>query len=430
MSGNFARFCLLSLLIVTVLAGAIPAHQARATTELGYEPGQVVVRLAADFSGTIDLINETYGTATLGSIYGRNDTYLLGALDGTSAETLVKLMSADPRLAYAELNYVTENPEAGSTDRIYGWGGEDSQPYHNQDWREDLQLEQAHDYSQGHGVMVAVLDTGLQRDHPELSASLHSVVFDFVDNDPFPDEEANQIDEDGDGQIDEGYGHGTHVAGITHLIAPETLLMPLRVLNSEGRGNNFKTASAIRFAAYNGADVINLSLGTAYPSSLLRDVIAEVATMGVVVVAAAGNLDNEIPQYPAAEPCAIGVTSINSKDKKSDFGSYGAWVNVDAPGEAIYSTFPMNGYAWWSGTSMATPFVSGQAALLRSAEPSVGLHSLGQLIGGTAQPLDQINPLYKGLLGQGKLNLATSLEALAENSWSTGRDVLGECESP
>jgi len=154
-----------------------------------------------------------------------------------------------------------------------------------------------------------------------------------------------------------------------------------------------------------------------------------VATMGVVVVAAAGNLDNEIPQYPAAEPCAIGVTSINSKDKKSDFGSYGAWVDVDAPGEAIYSTFPMNGYAWWSGTSMATPFVSGQAALLRSAEPSVGLHSLGQLIGGTAQPLDQINPLYKGLLGQGKLNLATSLEALAENSWSTGRDVLGECET-
>lgn len=176
--------------------------------------------------------------------------------------------------------------------------------------------------------------------------------------------------------------------------------------------------------------MINLSLGTPYPSALLRDVIAEAAALGVVVVAAAGNLDNETLQYPAAEPCAVGVTSINSKDKKSDFASYGAWVAVAAPGEKIYSTFPLNGYAWWSGTSMATPFVAGQVALLRGAEPNVGLHPLGQLIGGTAEPVDQINPLYKDLLGQGKLDLAASLKALMENRWSTERDVLGGCESP
>ena len=100
-----------------------------------------------------------------------------------------------------------------------------------------------------------------------LANSLDVLGYDFVDNDLAPDEEANGLDDDGDGRVDELYGHGTHVAGIVHLVAPDARLLPLRVLNSDGRGNNFRTASAIVYATHRGADAINLSLGTPHQSA-------------------------------------------------------------------------------------------------------------------------------------------------------------------
>src|SRR5262249_10039693 len=156
--------------------------------------------------------------------------------------------------------------------------------------------------------------------------------------------------------------------------------------------------TAILYAATNGADVINLSLGTAHASVLLRDTVAEAAQMGAVVVAAAGNLNTSAKKYPAADVCAIAVTSVNAQAKQSCVANYGLWIGVAAPGESIYSTFPVNGYAWWSGTSMATPFVAGQVALLRSVNSGLTLDDIGSLIGGTAFSLDPKNPLYRGQL--------------------------------
>jgi subtilisin family serine protease len=219
--------------------------------------------------------------------------------------------------------------------------------------------------------------------------------------------------------VDELYGHGTHVTGIVHLVAPEARLLPLRVLNSDGRGNNFRTASAIVYATRQGADAINLSLGTSQPSALLRQVVGEAAQHGVVVVGAAGNLNMDAKQYPAAEACAIAVTSVNARDKKSSFANYGDWIGVAAPGENIYSTFPVNGYAWWSGTSMATPFVAGQAALLRGANLQLTLDEVGLLIGGTAVSLDRKNPAFRGQLGEGRIDLFASLESLVAHTWPT-----------
>jgi thermitase len=183
------------------------------------------------------------------------------------------------------------------------------------------------------------------------------------------------------------------------------------------------------YAAYRGADVINLSLGTPEQSVLLRDTVGEAARLGAVVVAAAGNLNTAAPQYPAAEACAIGVTSVNSHDKKSSFANYGDWIGVAAPGENIYSTLPINGYASWSGTSMATPFVAGQAALLRGANQQLTLDEVGLLIGGTANSLDRRNPAYWGRLGEGRIDLLASLEALSANSWPTAEhNLFAGCE--
>jgi subtilisin family serine protease len=228
--------------------------------------------------------------------------------------------------------------------------------------------------------------------------------------------------------VDELYGHGTHVTGIVHLVAPEARLLSLRVLNSDGRGNNFRTASAISYATHHGADAINLSLGTPSASVLLRDVVNEAAGLGVVVVAAAGNLNTIAPQYPAAEACAIAVTSVNAKDKKSSFANYGDWIGVAAPGENIYSAFPVDGYAWWTGTSMATPFVAGQAALLQSVDRQLTLDEVGRLIGGTARSLDKRNPIYAGLLGEGRIDILASLELLVANTWPTPeRNLFAGC---
>lgn len=423
------RITIVGLLIFLAILNSNPAQPARATGAPEFEPGQVVVKLAPATDLSIDLINQLYGTRTIMSLSYRSDTFLLATPPGTNADQIVDLMSADPNLEYVELNFITGDPESGSTDRIYGWGGQNDEDYRGQDAVKKLGLQEAHAYSRGAGALVAILDTGVQLAHPQLVASLDGRGFDFVDNDPYPEDEANGIDDDGDGQVDEGYGHGTHVAGIVHLVAPEAGILPLRVLDSDGRGNSFRTAAAILYAAHNGAGVANLSLGTVNPSALFQDVVNEAARMGVLIVAATGNLDSDIRQYPAAQSCAVAVTSVSSNNnKKSSFSSYGAWVDLVAPGEYISSTYPLSGYAWASGTSMATPFVAGQAALLQSLDPQITLDQIGALLGGTARPVDAVNLPYRGLLGRGHIDLPASLQSLQSgNLPAAERSVLVDC---
>jgi thermitase len=421
---HLIRSSLMATLILAAFLTASPFRSAVHAATPDYEPGQIVVRLAPLPGNNLLGINLTYRTIRLDSLPGHSDIFLLQAPLGVDAGQLVQVMLNDVRLLYAELNYINESPEDGSTNRTYGWGDFDSSTMQSQDSAKTMRLEKAHKLSRGRGTLIAILDTGVQTDHPALSNSLDSLGYDFVDNDLVPTDEANGIDDDGDGRVDELYGHGTHVTGIVHLVAPEARLLPLRVLNSDGRGNNFRTASAIVYAAHHGADAINLSLGTPKQSTLLREVVGEAARLGAVVVGAAGNLNTSAKQYPAAEACAIAVTSVNLQDKKSSFANYGDWIGVAAPGENIYSAFPVNGSARGNGTSMATPFVTGQAALLRGAGPQLTLDEVGRLIGGTARSLERRNPAYPGLLGEGRIDILASLESLVANSLPTAEQHL------
>jgi subtilisin family serine protease len=193
--------------------------------------------------------------------------------------------------------------------------------------------------------------------------------------------------------------------------------MPLRVLDSEGYGNVWAIAKAISYAERNGADVVNLSLGTPSRSRTLQEVIHDAAANGVVTAAAAGNSNTALPHYPAARTGAaaavdglLAVTSVNQSEKKSGFANYGLWVDIAAPGESIRSTFPVDVYASWSGTSMATPFVAGQAALVHAVDGSLGPASVERRIRCSARPLDLKNPTYVGMLGAGHADVRASLE--------------------
>lgn len=224
-----------------------------------------------------------------------------------------------------------------------------------------MQAPAAWDVTKGSSsVIAAVIDTGVQTDHPDLTGKTVGG-YDFVDNDN------NAYDEQ---------GHGTHVAGTIAAttnngigvagVAPEVKVMPVRVLDRNGSGTNDWVANGITYAADNGAKVINMSLGGPSGSQALQDAVNYAWNKGVVVIAAAGNSNTSSPSYPAYYPNCIAVAATDSNDARASFSNYGNWVDVAAPGVAIMSTTLGGGYAKYSGTSMASPHAAGVAALVAS----------------------------------------------------------------
>ena len=150
---------------------------------------------------------------------------------------------------------------------------------------------------------------------------------------------------------------------------------------------------------------------------MLQGVIKDAIKNGVFVSAAAGNSNTTIPHYPAAgngttafADGLVAVTSVDMYAKKSDYANYGTWVDIAAPGDGIRSTFPISMYANWSGTSMATSFVSGQAALIYALHGSLNPSGVEMKIRKSAQPLTLVNPTYVGMLGAGEANVCASLQ--------------------
>ncbi len=372
-------------------------------TKSYYVPSQVIAHLKpeADIAG----VHNDYDALTLGRLL--DYIYLLALEPGTNTRDTVDSMQNDSRFEYAEPNLFGEMPEAGGY-QIGAWAGYDPAPGMDQYANEHLDLPLARELSTGSGVVVAVLDTGVQLDHPALAPQLVAG-YDFVDDDTVPADEGNGLDDDDDELIDEAVGHGTHVAGIVLLVAPESQIMPLRVLNSDGVGSVFDVAQAMIYATDHGAQVLNLSLGTDIQSGVLQEAADYARSAGVMIVAAAGNLDSTEPQYPAAAEGVIAVAALDEQRLKTGFSNYGSWVDLSAPGESIYSTYPVDGYGWWSGTSMATPFVSGQIALLRSLAPWLTPAQMEGQMAAKVQGLDELNPDYAGQLGSGEPDVAASL---------------------
>lgn len=280
-------------------------------------------------------------------------------------------------------------------------------------WQQ-VKLEQAQQMAThlGEGVTVAVIDSGIDLQHPAFHGALSdaSTWHDFYAGDDVPQEE---------GVAGEGaYGHGTNVAGIILQVAPKAKIMPLRVLGADGSGDVASVAQAIRWAVEKGAKVINLSLGSTENSPAVQIAIDWATAQDVLVVAAAGNENKDHITYPAANatqgvaaPNLLSVGSVDPQDLKSSFSNYGAALEIVGPGEHVYAPAPDGRMASWSGTSMAAPMTAGGLALALGETLKVPVRSL---TGAMAQTADDIyggeaNAAYTGLLGKGRLNLAAFL---------------------
>jgi hypothetical protein len=215
-------------------------------------------------------------------------------------------------------------------------------------------------------------------------------------------------------------GHGSHVAGIIAAaanngiggsgVAPHARILPIRVLNHAGEGTTGPVASGVRYAADNGAKVINLSLGGTSDSSNLTEAIQYATDKGALVVAAAGNGGpNDVPKWPAALDLTIAVTAVDPANKATIFDQRGDYIDISAPGTEIVST-AKGDYFTESGTSMAAGFVAGAAALLFAAEPRVTNAQVRDILLRTATDIGE--PGRDVTFGFGLINMVAALAEL------------------
>ena len=268
----------------------------------------------------------------------------------------------------------------------------------------------------GRGVVVAVIDTGIDLQHPVFQGTLTSPAtwWDWVSGDANPQEEA-------DGS---SFGHGTCVAGIALQVAPNIKIMPLRVLGADGTGETANVIAAINWAVVKGAQVINLSLGTTKDKAL-EQAISNATQNGVFVIASAGNSGDQNVTYPASDSLrggsfgelSIGVGSSGLTDRKSRFSTYGAKkIEMMAIGENVSSPAPGARIAAWSGTSMAAPMVTGGLALALGERSFSSLKNLGKELADDGDDLSGSDPNFGRDLGT-RLNLERFLTTVLSASF-------------
>lgn len=376
--------------------------------EVEYADNQILIKFAKSFGGTVDKELKDAGVGKLEPMFQTEtgDWYVAYLLKDADINETMDAVRAMDKVVVAEYNFKSE-PASIDTDPISE--AVTANEMADQQWvLKSCGIQAAWDYLEENGinpggsssVTVAVIDTGVDYNHKDLAKNI------WVNNDEIPD---NNIDDDENGYVDDYYGvdmtskngsgmddhgHGTHVAGIIAAenndigvvgIAYNTKVMPVKAGDASGYFLQSNIAESIIYAYSEGADVINMSFGGGASSVAVRDAL-ETAYSRCVLVAAAGNngFPNEdtdyysevagtvIRAYPGDYKFVLGVMSSDINDVESGFSNWDARrfnnneYEVYAPGNDIMSTIPGDRYASLSGTSMASPVVAAQAALLRS----------------------------------------------------------------
>ncbi|MGV3719710.1 MAG: S8 family serine peptidase [Actinomycetota bacterium] len=353
-------------------SASLTASRASSSAPANYIPGELIVGMR-ESSSTAAHVAQLVGAE--GQVEGEQRAirpFRVRRKGRRSLQQMLERLRRMPGVAYVEPNQVIQ---AVGTPNDPQWG--------SQYGPKKMQVDDAWDiFDPQAQVVVAVLDTGIDYDHPDLAGRL-------LRNSAGQVIGYNSLT--GTTNADDDGGHGTHCAGtIAAQINNATgvagiagwnpriagsdgyiKLMPVKVLDRAGNGSDTSVASGIIWAADRGAKVISLSLGAPAPSTTLGNAVTYAWNKGCVVVAAAGNNGVSTPFYPAAFPNVLSVGATDSNDTVATFSNWGSWVKVAAPGAFILSTYQGGGYQYMSGTSMACPHIAGLAALLRSQSPGL-----------------------------------------------------------
>ena len=363
---------------ITEMATASPLAVTEVTPTLlddqslpgNFIPGEVIVRYkrTATNASVQQCLEDIPATIT-GNIEELN-SLVFTVPAGMVAES-IRQFEACPQVRFVEPNYQVSITDVIPSDP--GWS--------SQYGLVNIRAPQGWQYATGSSsVTIAVIDTGIDLTHPDLAAKIVNG-YDVYNNDNNPQDDN---------------GHGTHVAGIAAAISNNNLgvagvswgarLMPVKVLDAGGNGSYATVAGGILWATDHGAQVINLSLGGTSPSQLLRDAVDYAASRGVILVAASGNSNSTAILYPARYYNVIAVAATDSSNARAWFSNFGTEVDLAAPGVSIYST-STGGYSIRNGTSMATPYVAGLAAILRGIPGNASRTAIVQQMQSTALDL-------------------------------------------
>ncbi|WP_238335120.1 S8 family serine peptidase [Kribbella amoyensis] len=376
-----------------------------------YDPHTVLVKFSAKASAaarsTVLAKHNSRQAATLAT----SDYVTVSSND--NAPDLLKKLRAEPSVELASLNYVRK-AAATPNDEYYRV---------DQGYLSTIRMPQAWDLSKTAGAQtVAVLDTGVDGGHPELSGRVYTGYNAF----------------NGSTNANDDRGHGTMVAGIIAAntnnargiagVAWNAKILPVKVLDDHGRGSDSSVVAGINWAASHGARVINMSLGGASYNAVMHDAVKKAVAKGIVVVASSGNDYDSTPNYPAAFPETISVGATDNNGALTTFSSWGDTVDIAAPGWNILSTGPRaltdpDYLPYWggSGTSFSAPMVAGVAAMLRNKYPSWTPAQVEAQLKATAR---DAGPRGADLYyGAGILDAANALGATwAPEFWAAGPD--------
>ena len=385
-----------------------------------YVPNRIVVKFKDGLSSAyVAQLHASQGTTVIAEI-PELGVQILSVPPG-EVETKIAAFKADPSVEYAEPDYIAQ-PAYEPNDPYYGDGTQ---------WGpQKIFAPQAWGLSKGDSnVVIAVLDWGVDLDHPDLASDM------WTNPGEIPD---NGIDDDGNGYIDDVYGwdfanddndpqddyyHGTHVAGIAAAatdngvgvagVGFNSRIMAVKVGDgTTGKARYSDIADGITYAADNGAKVINLSLGANVWSSYMQSAVDYAWGAGCVLVGAAGNNNSSLPFFPAAYDNVIGVSSTDQNDVRASSSNYGSYISVAAPGVSIYSTCwynddPAYTYYSLSGTSMSAPHVAGLAGLLFAQDGNRSNATVRSLIESTADDLGDAG--WDQYYGYGRINAYKAL---------------------
>lgn len=357
-------------------------------------------------------------------------------------------------LEWGEHNQWGEDAE-GQTGSLWVTGLADHSIFSGQYALGSMRVPEAWTRSRGAGVTVAIIDSGIDLSHEAVQGPQASGCWDYVGGDADPAEEGDGIDNDNNGLMDESVGHGTFIASLIRLVAPDARQVHLRVLDDEGHTTTYLIAQAIYRAIEAGAHVINVSIATDQASSILSEACVAARDAGVIVIGAVGNTPvANSPAYPAYEPTACAIGATDWVEVRASFSSYGSGLDLLAPGAtaawpvgpfddnaAILGAAIGGGYAYWQGTSFSTAFATGCMALVRAQYPQwpdagvpanqVFSTTMG-IMAATARSLDATEPANAGLLGFGLIDVAAAtamgpnaprLIDLTGDGWVNGEDL-------